>query len=113
MHAQESQISLLNMENYEPLVDQYGIITQYCNRHIANVQPIQAYCQECCQQLCIECILTNEHRGHHILSIQKAQSLCEKDFQSQYDDILYPAGVNLDQLAEQLELDKKRLDEEK
>mmetsp|Transcript_4463 Transcript_4463/g.5951 ORF Transcript_4463/g.5951 Transcript_4463/m.5951 type:complete len:87 (-) Transcript_4463:118-378(-) len=62
-------VSLLNLDSYKPLVNQYGIIRQFCNRHIANVQPVQAYCQVCCEQLCIECILTNEHKGHHILSI--------------------------------------------
>ena len=94
------QFSLLNMDAYKPLVNQYGLITQFCNNHIANVQPIQAFCHECCQQLCIECILTNEHRGHHILSIHQAQNQCLKEFENQHDEILNPASQNLDQLSD-------------
>ena len=40
----EDEASLLNLDAYKPLVNQYGIITQYCNKHIANMQPVQAFC---------------------------------------------------------------------
>ena len=36
----EEQASMLDMDAYKPLVNQYGLITQFCNQHIANVQPI-------------------------------------------------------------------------
>ena len=33
---------------------------------------IEAFCDQCSQTLCIECVLTNEHKGHKILSLQTA-----------------------------------------
>ena len=96
----DEQASLLDMDAYKPLVNQYGLITQFCNQHIANVQPIQAYCCECSQQLCIECILTNEHKGHQIISIQKGHAMCQREFESQYNDIIVPASLNLEKIYE-------------
>lgn len=45
-----------------------------CESHKSRGRYIEAFCEECTQPLCIECIVTNKHRGHEILGLEEAAS---------------------------------------
>lgn len=44
----------------------------HCTEHEG--KGVEAFCSVCSIPLCIQCILTNEHKGHDMLSLQQAES---------------------------------------
>ena len=55
----------------------------FCARHSS--KKIEAYCPDCRMTLCIDCILTQEHKNHEIVSIPEG-SQRERELQKKNSD---------------------------
>jgi hypothetical protein len=57
--------SFVDVQDYDFITSSAG--DPFCSYHVS--KKIEAYCQDCKVTLCIDCILTQEHKNHEIVSI--------------------------------------------
>lgn len=63
-----------------------------CDNHKSKGRLIEAYCEECLRALCIECIVTNKHRGHEILGLAEATSKSTSQFTTYVESQVDPTA---------------------
>lgn len=51
---------------------------------------VEAFCDNCNAPLCINCILTNMHKGHDIITIEQAQAKILKKASNEFESNLVP-----------------------
>ena len=60
----------------------------YCEHHPS--KRVEAFCDNCNTPLCINCILTNMHKGHDIINIEQAQAKILKKAGNEFESNLVP-----------------------
>ena len=60
--------------------------------------------------MCLDCIVSNEHKGHTIMSLKESLSTFREEFKNAIENDVLPAKKLVDQDLEQIDSIKDELD---
>lgn len=75
-------------------------------------KPVEAFCGVCWQPLCIQCILTNAHKGHDMLTLAAAEDKQKQILQNNYLTKVLPLREQLFIWSDELAVQKSLLEHE-
>jgi DNA anti-recombination protein RmuC len=82
---------------------------ELCAEHPS--RPVEAFCAQCEQLLCIGCILTNQHKGHDMLPLEDALAIKKQAIRTELDKHVLPANRSLKEIQEALTSAKAQMEQ--
>ena len=74
-----------------------------CEVHVDQQKPIEAFCDDCDTPLCMQCILTMNHKGHEMIDLKDAADKCKEKFLKIVDKKVMPSQGTIAQNILQLQ----------